>query len=126
MRELTQQEIDQAPDWATHYSALPRTSSARRSAYLIFESKSKYQIFYIGGGFSRVNDNLGRFNTAELKPIPRKEFDIDEYKFSDDNIKIVPQKLSSYPDGLHIKLFAKSGELKLEDAEAIAKHFKLI
>jgi len=67
MRKLTQKEIDNAPDWATHFKSSGNS--------VLFESQYKTQLM--------VNGELGDLIpfggiSYSAKPIPRKEFDIDE------------------------------------------------
>lgn len=76
MRQLTQKEIDQAPEWATHYDAVGDT--------VMFESKDYTQIIIKG-----ELGNLIPFGpvSAHSKPIPRKPFHIsDEWHSSTYNI----------------------------------------
>jgi hypothetical protein len=60
MRPLTQQEIDDAPSWANYYSI------------------QKDEPYFTG----LAMDQRG----LDFKPIPRKEFDITNHRFSDNDI----------------------------------------
>lgn len=73
MRELTKEELELAPSWATHYSFGNNNS-------LWFEGKNrcatvennKLNVVIVGMG---INENS--------KPIPRKPFNIKKHVFSD-------------------------------------------
>jgi hypothetical protein len=66
MRPLTQQEIDQAPEWATHYVINPQ--------YVIWQSKHLSWIAL--ECFIPCYSSIGMDDHAQ--PIPRKEFDISD------------------------------------------------
>ena len=104
IRDLTPQEIQAAPDWATHY--LVNDDSA-----LLFESDNYFM--YAGDGF-KWSQTSGVSKLA--LPIPRKEFDIKPYKHWCD-----PCDDSNGPDG-----FCYYVDLNRDKAIEIAKHFKLI
>ena len=96
MRELKQQEIDNAPEWATHY-------------YVDYDDSVS---FNRGAGCS--------------KPIPRKSFHISNHEFDDkfhltschvDDCGDVEISLANSPTDTYITK---------QDAIALAKHFKLI
>ena len=100
MRELTQQEIDDAPEWATQY--------------LIDSGRVEY--YSVDG----INSAYG------AKPIPRKPFDISNHEFDDkfhltschvDDCGDVEISLANSPTDTYITK---------QDAIALAKHFKLI
>lgn len=58
--------------------------------------------------------------------IKEKEFDINQYEFSDSNFKIIPTCL--YPDSyksLDIKLFGELGTINKNDSIAMAKYLKV-
>lgn len=59
MRQLTQEEIDNAPDWATEYLI-------KYEDEILWESKKYYQI---NDGFKFNNINI----STNSKPIPRKQ-----------------------------------------------------
>jgi len=67
MRNLTQQEIDDTPDWATHYKS--------KGNCVLFESENITQLMVSG-----ELGNLIPFGpvSPEAKPIPRKPFDISD------------------------------------------------
>jgi len=67
MRDLIQTEIDNAPDWATHYQALGDS--------VLFESESKTQLM-VDGELGNLIPFGGVSETS--KPIRRKELSIDE------------------------------------------------
>lgn len=99
MRELTQQEINDAPDWATHY-------------YVDYDDSVS---FNGGAGHS--------------KPIPRKPFDIGEYEFSDKDIfnHFITKDKSRINFDFDSELMPSDTiGFNKQDAIAIAKHFKLI
>jgi len=73
MRELTPQEINDAPDWATHY--------------MIYEDGELY--YYDLSDEVCANDERLTIDGFELAKIPRKEFDISEYGFSDGDMDII-------------------------------------
>ena len=96
MRELTQQEIDNAPDWATQY--------------LIDSGRVEY--YSVDG----INSAYG------AKPIPRKPFDIGKYDDEMDGIHPCDSPYIGMADG-ELRV---DGVVQKCHAIAIAKHFKLI
>ena len=110
-RQLTQEEIDIAPEWATHYLVGEYND-------ILFQSDDYFQ---------RLEDGLLNVKVTQVtsgisrkaQPIPRKAFDISEYKFTSGDINIIHDD-----GGLFIEvdsdrsLFA---EIKKCDAIAIAK-----
>ena len=127
MRELTQQEIDNAPDWATHYYV----SELGGSDVVHYLNKEKLRM-------SMTDDLLGSI-TAKVskrcqsyimtKPIPRKPFDIRSHTFSDEDVNYQGQ---SNENCLDLAVDDNSDDdcsyfcITKQDAIAIAKHFKLI
>lgn len=109
MRELTQQEIDNAPDWATHYYVMG-------GGNLMYESLE----FWSFAGVATVNPNLGIASSS--KPITRKPFDIGEYDDETDGIHPNDSPCIEIIDG-ELRV---SGIIQECHAIAIAKHFKLI
>lgn len=108
MRDLTQKEIDNAPDWATHYFI-------EESGGLCYECKDRY---------INVNMKFLSYQTTGVedfsKPIPRKEFDIEDYCPSDLHM------LNVNSDGnieFSVGDFPKT--INKQDSIAFAKHFKL-
>ena len=96
MRELTQKEIDNAPEWATQY--------------LIDSGRVEY--YSVDG----INSAYG------AKPIPRKPFDIGDYDDEEDGVHPNNSPCITIVDGeLQV-----NGVIQECHAIAIAKHFKLI
>ena len=77
MRDLTQQEIDNAPDWATHYYITP-------SGTITFESDKMFQS--VSG---TVHSNVVTGISKRCRSIPRKAFDIRYHDWGDEFIVIV-------------------------------------
>lgn len=100
MRQLTQQEINDAPDWATEYN-IDRDDD-------IFWLSSEYVQMKSCARVNRVNVT-GYFDC--IKPIPRKEFDIGPYIFL------------HQADGWSAQ--EEEIEIARHKAIEIAKHFKL-
>lgn len=113
MRQLTQQEIDQAPEWATHY-VIPAGIEAIR-----WRDSKHFQ-----WSDCDCKQNLGGWSILECQPIPRKEFDISAYEFSDLEIERAIQH-----DSDEVQLDMMDGSrpalINKRDAIALAKHFKL-
>jgi hypothetical protein len=102
MRELTQEEIDQAPDWADGYT---------------IDDHGDIE-WYMGDCFLVEHDDF--FFKAE--PIPRKVFDISQYLESDNAHEAQQPYIANEGSGdLNI-----NGEITKFHAIGIAKHFKLI
>lgn len=75
MRELTKEELDLAPSWATHYVITGNN-------YVMYESEYHW---CTSEDFSRCcNSKVSH----DAKPINRKPFDISEYEFSDKDLSI--------------------------------------
>ena len=117
MRKLTQQEIDNAPEWATHYTI------TRPASLPMYESTKSYQVV---DNNRRIQPPKGI--SSHAKPIPRKEFDIVGYEFSDVNFDMCEV------DGQEIILYVSThSDLNQpnsithdkQDVIALAKHFKL-
>ncbi len=83
MRDLTQQEIDDAPEWATHYVI-------DKSGYVIYESE--YHLQFSNSERRCDSDGL----TVRSQPIIRNEFDISEYEF--DNMKFIRVDIDDEPN----------------------------
>lgn len=114
MRNLTKTEIDDAPDWATHYD--------------IGDFEDKNCVCYQGHSFVKVNYyqyaggmkvQINRL-TDEAKSIPRKEFDIETFDPGD----MVKFYIDSDGD-LEFDGYDDSYIMRRDSAIAIAKHFKL-
>ena len=114
MRDLTQQEIDNAPSWATHY--------VLNCDGVMFESLSKTQMMIKG----QLTD-LIPFGGVSIgaKPMPRKSFDISEYEF-----KYFDSACVSVDSENEIEIQIHEAQectkyITKSDAIALAKHFKL-
>ena len=80
-RQLTQEEIDLTPEWATHYFV-------DNVDDVCFESGSCYQYLIKGKLLAKCDQS--EFGMEEdSQPIPRKAFDISEHEFSDSDISDV-------------------------------------
>lgn len=73
MRDLTEEELKLAPEWATHYYIYA-------DGDILFESKEMYQML----GFTSVIKDIPNVS-IECATIIR--FDISNYKFSDKEVK---------------------------------------
>lgn len=113
MRELTQQEIDNAPKWATEYCV--QYQSIR------YSNKTHYQ--WVDAESSEKKGHFTGRSILMTRTIPGKEFDITEYKFSD------PEIGATQFDDDEVQLDMVDGSrpalLNKRDAIALAKHFKL-
>ena len=107
MRDLTPQEVANAPEWATHYESMPHG--------VIYQTDGSFQTGTVGGRCKHNGLSGG------AKPIPRKELDISGYEFSDDDINIH----NAIGDRYELYVTSKCIELNKQDAIALAKHFKL-
>lgn len=110
MRKLTQQEIDQAPEWAVEY---------------YFDDKD---LWYVNKKWRMAKilgcvRNLKRHSSVliDAKPIPRKEFDISEYAPTDSDTSLYVG-----PELIYIQNISRDmAEVRKKDSIALAKHFKL-
>jgi hypothetical protein len=119
MRKLTKKEIENAPDWATHYLAHPWSVNIRYTDGIHFNTgKGKPKI--------TVPDDLDD-PMEHFKPIPRKEFDINGHNFSDDDIKSVEVDGLDDDEYIHITFRGEVIELchDRDDIIAMAKAVKL-
>ena len=113
MRDLTQEEIDNKPEWATHFVIA-------QTGRLVYESES---LWAFEGGLE--NDRFDGL-PANAKPIPTKTFDITQYEF-EDSITEAKAEVSgdnlvlNFPHGAPKWIFFDK-----DDVAAMAKHFKLI
>ena len=82
-RELTQEEIDLAPEWATNYLIDNHNDVLYRKKN---DYSNLYTVWWVG-----LNEPLGAVGDThhDYKPIPRKKIDITEYEFSDTAIENV-------------------------------------
>ena len=102
MRELTQQEIDNGPDWATHY----------------FSDKGGVNWHSVGFiGWDSLKIPTIRSIPCSAKPIPRKPFDINECWSSEDSFDCF---MRVDADELTI-----DGKVTKVRAVLFAKHFKV-
>ena len=116
MRDLTQNEIDNAPEWATRYAIV-----ANDICYV----DDKYWIVLGTDGVSMKEKMLldNPRSHEYTKPIPRKEFDITSYEFDDKfNIMILEVNDDS---SVSLDVDTVDTYITKQDAIALAKHFKL-
>ena len=108
MRELTQQEINQANEFFTHYSI----------------NKSNSHVITIGLELE-LEGKTCIINDTTYQPIPRKEFDITKFDFGDSDI----WKVQITKHGNDVIFFTEYGSkhstVNKEKTIALAKHFKL-
>lgn len=124
MRDLTQDEIDNAPEWATHYFIGKGSAGC-----LCFEGVNR-AVNCINGELDGVMFNEFGFN-KNSKPIPRKEttttktieFDFTEYVFECTRLKNDTEK-GDETIGFYTPY--ETSYLSRNDAIAIAKYFGLI
>lgn len=108
MRKLTQKEVDDAPDWASHYFIDSFGGS------VCYEDEGHFQY----AGKNKVKSR-GMCDNAE--PIPRKEFDLHEaFEALDCHENWSPYLDVGDPDEVTI-----DGVVMRGHAIALAKHFKL-
>lgn len=112
MRKLTQNEIDNAPEWATHYGVIEFDHIMWRSKYLGSINNSGQLPFYCYG----IPEHC-------TKPIPRKEFDISDYESCDPNVDYIEAQefciRTVFEDDINEYIENR------DDVIAKAKHFKL-
>jgi len=113
MRELTPEEIKNAPDWATHYLI--------RGTVFMWESEDSWSHYEA----KRVMQNHGLATAA--KPIPHKEFDISAYEFSDNDILSVELQESVSDSHVYFEFKREVDQLfhSRNDIIAMAKSVKL-
>jgi len=106
MRHLTHQEIDNAPEWATEYAII------------------KEQVVMIGGGqITKPEDEKILWSDifeTDFQPIPRKEFDISEYDWSDERAVF---NVDVDAETVMFDLNGHGLELSEQDSVALAQHF---
>jgi len=110
MRELTQQEIDNAPEWATHYKVVKSVTLQNHPVIFVACEDEAASIY-------------------NYEPVPRKPFDISEHEFSDKDIFnhfITKDKSRINFDFDSDLMPSDTIGFNKDDAIAIAKHFKLI
>ena len=113
MRDLTQQEIDSAPAWATHYYKGCNNT-------VRYESESLY--IWIMDMKEHAPSNNPRGVDVSSKPIPRQQFDITKHEFSCSRLK---NDTLDYHDHVHFYTPYNTAYINKQDAIALAKHFKL-
>ncbi len=114
MRDLTQKEIDCAPDWATHYDITV-------NGFVMYDSSQLFQCLSSGNQPAFNKGGLGKFS----KLIPRKEFNvcIEPWFNYIDTLDALDNSISFYcydRDNKQVNF-----KVYKEDAIAIAKPFKL-
>jgi len=116
MRELTPQEIANAPVWAT--SAFENTKG-----YLFWFNEKLGTALIVGNDKYHAPIYLSKTHYAysAAQPFPRKEFDISGYEFSDGDINTH----NAIGDRYELYVASECIELNKQDAIALAKHFKL-
>ena len=114
MRELTPQEINDAPDWAVKYDVLESADDL-----IGYYGKGKALFVWSKSGVkSGVHNSY--IEPSYAQPILRKEFDINDSDFPFDFIASEGELYIFNNNG-------EGGDTLYEDhAIAIAKHFKLI
>lgn len=110
MRELTQEEIDLAPDWATHYYL-------DVCGDIWFQSNIK-QVYMMG--FQLLKERGAPYGiSSRAKPIPRKAFDLSGYEFSDSDVsRVVVTKGIAY---VYTSIEKSGVDFKKADIITIAK-----
>jgi len=116
MRDLTQQEIDDAPDWAN-------STFINSKGLIVWFNNESGKAKVIGWDVDAVILSRVHYAFSHNKSIPRKEFDIGSHDWSDESIVVIAA------DDDCIELMCDiSGDvfdLSREDFIAGAKHFKL-
>jgi len=118
MRDLTQQEIDDKPEWATHYCIGDFTDNDR----ICYEGNipvADYCYQYVGGIIVGGNNGI----TEDAKPIPRKEFDITTYDYSHGGLTL--HSVDDVNGDLYLSHYGEVHRRTRKDTIAEAKHFKL-
>lgn len=119
MRDLTQKEIDQAPDWAQRYF-----SEGITALYININDGIIAHINAPEVTFAPWNEL--EYALENSQPIPRKEFAISEYQFSDTDIKSV--EIDGYADNEYLHFYLHdTNELTHSKSDVItmAKALKL-
>lgn len=107
MRKLTQNEIDNAPEWATHYAV--------QDGYLRWSDEE----FYMWEHHKTKGQHNNIFLT-EPKPIPCKEFDIDDCE-----LQCGGGSFCVVNGTLYLTINLIDAEIQKQDAINQAKYFKL-
>jgi len=120
MRDLTQEEIDEAPEWALNFRVIENNFTPKIISYNCGSNKKKSQAYYLDHK-TWTPICFGATQHEEFKPIPREKFDINKY-YEDRNNYDDPY-ICTKIDGDDCCIV--DGSLGKEDAIAIAKYFKL-
>ncbi len=112
MRKLTKQELELAPDWATHYWI--------HDNKVMFESQTYFQLLSDGVLGCRYNNAAG-YVSSHAAELSKKPFDITKHDFSDDYVL-----RAELEDGCSLSVELQSHELGFisfnkNDAIAISK-----
>ncbi|QGJ84288.1 hypothetical protein [Pseudoalteromonas phage XCL1123] len=115
MRDLTEDELKLAPEWATHYWV--------HDSKVMFESVDLFQLLN-NGELSDTFSNDSGYITSLAVEIKRKPFNISEHEFSCENFKAC--KPSWIGDDLQVEIIDSDfthheALLNKTDAIAIAK-----
>ena len=93
-----------------------------KDGFLIESVTSEFEAVICADNFAGIDKSeFHLFKEKESKP-----FDISEYRFSDKDVKECMDTYINAEFKLSINLCSRVLELNKQDAEAIAKHFKLI
>ena len=84
MRDLTEEELKLAPDWATHYCV---TKFKGQHCITFHNSYWDQWVYPVSGAWSPKMTS--QRIPALAKPISTKPFDINKHEFSDDEIRFV-------------------------------------
>jgi len=116
MRELTQQEIDNAPKWATHYRV---TLGDLVPNCVSYYGDNQSQWMYLDNGKHWSPHMYQTPAPLDAKPIPRKEFDITKYQTLDEMYVYHATKscVTVHDGGGDVTCISK------QDSIALAKHF---
>lgn len=115
MRDLTQDEIDNSPEWADKYKVIGEA--------LFFVNKKHQCQLIISKNHSRMHDLF--FDYKECQLIPRKITTFNLNKLIDDNLANNSTNTYRVNNRLYLRFFSKSGFLEKSDSVKIAKYFKL-
>ena len=121
MRELTQEEIDNAPEWSSRYYS----DEVAGIGYL---NTSKGEVLWANSNITRpFSPHAAIFKAS--KPIPRKQFNISEHKFTDnENLELESQTdkiLTFYSCNGENFIAGSYFDFYKHDVISMAKHFRL-
>lgn len=122
MRDLTDEELALAPEWATHY-CIDKSSSLVEVCF--FNNEKSVNV--CGGKLLEPYFNEVGIEPCDREIPPRKPFDITQHEWSSGDFIDV---FKAYTDDTHLHFFIAPychGRtwINKSDAIAIAKHFKL-